>query len=119
MLASWTTPVNKQRNTNRLRGETAQCRWGLEWHSGWPIIFPPRPASGCDTAIIWDLQINSVTKERSLRGTDSGNYAGQRKTSSCGETRRFKVNGLPNWEVTSRDNAGPGCHAAAVAGICR
>lgn len=76
---------------------------------GGPIILPPRPASGCDTAIIWDLRINSVTKGRSPRGTDSGDYAGRRKTSSCGETPRFKVNGLPNWEVTSRDNAGPGC----------
>lgn len=77
MLASWTTPVNKQRNTNGLCGEAAQRRRGLEWCSGGPIILPPRPASGCDTAIIWNLRINSVTKERSLRGTDSGDYAGQ------------------------------------------
>lgn len=103
------TPVNKQSNTNGLRGEAAQRRRGLEWRSGGPIILPPRPASGCDTAIIWDLRINSATKGRSLRGTDSGDYAGRWKTSSCGETPRFKVNGLPNWEVMSCDNAGLGC----------
>lgn len=52
---------------------------GLKWHGGGLIILLPHTASGCDTAIISGLRINSVTKERSLaparpeRG-DSGDY---------------------------------------------